>query len=452
MNAAPFLVLICLLSSWSLRASDPVTPGPELVVNPTFITDGEAPPQPWQAWLPEWTSARITLAPSPEGLIASATNQAFAVGGVSQPLRGIQGGRSYAVEVRADLVNLPQPHQSALVRITWQRDGEALHPAGALVRGPFTTGEPAVFRDLLVAPVDADSALLSLEVKWPRGGSVRWRSASVRLGTEAPTRKARLGTAYLRPEKSTPEQNLTLWCDQIAAAGRLGLDIVCLSEAILSVGTQAATREIAETIPGPTSERLGAAARQHRLWVVAGVMEREGATLFNTAVLFDRQGRIAGRYRKVHLPREEWQKGITPGTDYPVFQTDFGTVGLMVCYDYFFPETVQILAQNGAEIVFAPTWGTTFADREGRVEGQTIFRVRARDNGVFLVTSVYDGDSLVIDPLGRVLASSQGQTGVVWAEADLDQREPLWWVGHWRSIGPRDRMPETYQPLSVPLR
>ena len=102
---------------------------------------------------------------------------------------------------------------------------------------------------------------------------------------------------------------------------------------------------------------------------------------------------------------------------------------------------------KGAEIVFAPTWGTTFADKEGRAEGETVFRVRARDNGFYLVPSVYDGQSMVIDPMGRILAANKGKSGVFWAEVDLSRREPLWWVGNWREIGPRDRMPETYGPL-----
>jgi len=64
------------------------------------------------------------------------------------------------------------------------------------------------------------------------------------------------------------------------------------------------------------------------------------------------------------------------------------------------------------------------------------------------VPCVYDGSSMVIDPMGRMLASSKGATeGVYWCEIDLAKRKPLWWVGHWRSIGPRDRMPETYAPL-----
>ena len=102
---------------------------------------------------------------------------------------------------------------------------------------------------------------------------------------------------------------------------------------------------------------------------------------------------------------------------------------------------------KGAEIIFAPTWGTTFPDRDGCAEGETVFRVRARDNGVYMVPSVYDGSSMVIDPLGRILASNKGREGVFWHEVDLSQREPLPWVGHWRSIAPHDRMPGTYGEL-----
>ena len=162
----------------------------------------------------------------------------------------------------------------------------------------------------------------------------------------------------------------------------------------------------------------------------------------------NRRGEIAGKYRKVHLPREEWKKGIRPGNEYPVFETDFGIVAIQICYDWFFPEAAEIFALKGAEIIFAPTWGNTLPDEEGRVDGESTFRVRARDNGVYMVPSVYDGNSMIIDPMGRILASNKGKDGVFWAEIDLNKREPLQWVGHWRSIGPRHRMPQTYKTLT----
>ena len=193
---------------------------------------------------------------------------------------------------------------------------------------------------------------------------------------------------------------------------------------------------------------MAEAARRNHIWVVAGLTERVGDVIYNTAVLLDRKGRLAGKYRKVHLPREEWKQGVRPGHEYPVFETDFGKIAIQICYDWFFPEAAEIFALQGAEMIFAPTWGNTLPDEGGRVDGESTFRVRARDNGVYMVPSVYDGNSLVIDPMGRILASNEGKEGVFWAEIDLNTREDLWWVGHWRSIGPRHRMPDTYDALT----
>lgn len=423
-------------------------PGDELVQNADFGQAGEGGlPAEWKALIPTWAKAACTLRRAEGGLLADAPGRPFAVGVVAQELRGIKGGQAYAVEAACELRGIPSPLRSVLVRLMWTAKGSPVHPAGVYVRGPVAEGGDARFRDAFVAPREADGATLSLEVKWPQGGSVLWKRASVRPTTPPPPRKVKIGTVYLRPKNSTPEANLKAWCDQVDAAGKLGLDAVCLSEAITMVGTAKNAAEVGEPIPGPSTKALGDAARRNRIWVVAGLMEVEGDTLYNTAVLLDREGRLAGKYRKVHLPREEWLKGITPGGEYPVFKTDFGTVAIQICYDWFFPEAAAAFALRGAEILFAPTWGTTFPDAEGRVEGETVFRVRARDNGLYLVPSVYDGSSLIIDPLGRILASNKGQSGVFWSEVDLAAREPLWWVGHWGSIGPRDRMPGTYGPL-----
>lgn len=432
--------LVCLATA----AEEPA----ELVANPDFRRAGEGTlPADWAAWSPVWQKAAASVRRTDEGLAVG--GEGFAVGGVSQELRGVRGGQAYAVEAACSLRNIPSPGRSVLARLTWTAKKSPVHPAGVYVRGPVVAGGEAKFQDVLVAPKEADGAVLSLEVKWPQGGSVLWKRASVRPTAPPPARKVKVGAVHLRPKAGTPEGNLKLFCEQVDAAGKLGLDIVCLPEAITMVGTPKSVADVAEAIPGPSTKVLGEAARRNRLWLVAGLMERDGDRLYNTAVLLDRQGRLAGTYRKVHLPREEWLKGVVPGGEYPVFQTDFGTVAIQICYDWFFPEAAAAFALRGAEILFAPTWGTTFPDKEGRVEGETVFRVRARDNGLYLVPSVYDGSSMVIDPLGRVLASSKGQEGVVWCEVDLAVREPLWWVGHWRSLGPRDRMPGTYGPLTT---
>jgi len=421
----------------------------EMVSNPTFEAGQAAKiPTGWSVWGPEWENAACRVrASAGNGLVVDSTDP-YAVGGVIQDIKGIKSGQAYAIKSVCQLQDIPAPYHSLLVRVSWSRGGKLLHPAGMLVRGPIIENGIAKFDDVLVAPEDADSARLTLSVKWPRGGSVLWKNVSMQPAPTPEPRRVKVGTVFLRPRNSTLQKNLKLWCEQIDAAGKFGLDIVCLGEAILAVGTSATLKDRAQPIPGPISDVLAEAARRNNIWVVAGLTELDGEIVYNTAVLLNRSGEIAGKYRKVHLPREEWKKGIRPGDEYPVFETDFGKVAIQICYDWFFPEAAEIFALKGAEIIFAPTWGNTLPDEEGRVDGESTFRVRARDNGVYMVPSVYDGNSMVIDQMGRILASNKGKEGVFWAEIDLNKRETLRWVGHWRSIGPRHRMPHTYEALS----
>jgi predicted amidohydrolase len=420
----------------------------ELVMNPEFTTaSGPTMPEGWKLWSPAWSKAGCLVRGTPDGLLVEAAGDPYAVGGVVQEIKGIQSGQAYRVSAVCELSGIEEPFRSVLMRVNWLKGGRLVHPAGDLVRGPRLDGGTAGFTDILIALDGADAAQISLEVKWPGPGWVLWKQVGMQAVADPGPRKVKIGTVYLRPRQSTPQNNLKLWCEQIDAAGKLGLDIVCLGETITQVGTSVLLEDAAESIPGPTTQRLGEAAQNNRIWVVASVAERAEDVCHNTAVLIDRQGQLAGTYRKVHLPREEWKQGVRPGGEYPVFETDFGCVAMQICYDWFFPEPTAIFAMKGAEIILAPTWGNTLPDEEGKVDGETVFRVRARDNGVYMVPSVYDGNSLVIDPMGRILASNAGKTGVFWAEVDLNQRECLDWVGYWRSIGPRDRMPETYGPM-----
>lgn len=430
-----------------------------LVANPGLVgwTDQGAPPQ-WRLWEPGLPGTSCGFRPTSDGVLAEAPERPFAVGGLVQTLSEIEAGRYYTVEVTGQIHGATSPWQMVQVCLRFTQKGRPTHPAGWLIAGPFLSplgGSPPdrwKFRFFDTVPADegADGAELSLDVKWPQGAKVLWQSATVRPADPPPPRKVKVGTVYLRPHNSTPEKNLELFCAQLDEAGKLGLDIVCLGEAITLVGTGKKAADVLEPIPGPSTRRLGEAARRNHLWMVAGLYEIDGQTPYNTAVLINRQGELVGKYRKVHLPREEWMNGFTPGTEYPVFETEFGRIAIQICYDWFFPEVATIWRLKGAEIVFAPTWGTTFPDQEGRAEGETVFRVRARDAGIYLVPSVYDGSSMIIDPLGRILASNQGKEGLVWAEIDLNKRERLFWVGWWRSIAPRHRMIPSYGPLVDP--
>jgi predicted amidohydrolase len=446
-------VLIVVCVGGIISRGTQVIEAKELVTNPAFKSTGEDKlPGGWSVWKPVLDKTACKFESISEGLLIKAEQDPYAVGGVLQEIRGIEPGRAYAIKAVCRLRDIPDPYYSILVRLIWCSNGKPVHPAGMLVRGPEIEGNIANFDDVLVAPEGADGAQLSLEIKWPGDGSIIWKKVSIQKTTKPEQRKVRIGTVYLRPKRSTPERNMKLWCAEIDEAGKLGLDVVCLGEVITKVGTTSTVKDLAEPIPGTVTDKLSDAARRNRIWVVAGITEQAGDVVYNTAVLLDREGRIAGKYRKIHLPREEWKNGVRPGHEYPVFQTDFGKVAIQICYDWFFPEAAEIFALKGAEIIFAPTWGNTLPDEAGRVNGESTFRVRARDNGVYMVPSVYSGNSLVIDPMGRILANSAGKEGVFWAEVDLNKRESLKWVGYWRSIGPRHRMTDTYKSLLKALR
>ena len=204
-------------------------------------------------------------------------------------------------------------------------------------------------------------------------------------------------------------------------------------------------------MPGPSTEVLGEVARKHEMYIVAGVYEREGQTVYNTAVLLDRGGELIGRYRKTHLPEAEIVGGITPGDTYPVFDTDFARIGIQICYDNFFPEVARALAISGAEIVFLPIWGDGRGDPETHA---AVYRARAIDNAVFLLVSNYSQKrSMIIDRWGNIIGDTKGEFGVEVVEVDLDARRLEPWLsvgshGEWQKLYQNERRPSTYGPIN----
>ncbi len=139
-------------------------------------------------------------------------------------------------------------------------------------------------------------------------------------------------------------------------------------------------------------------------------------------VLLDRAGKLAGKYRKVYLPREEIEGGLTPGNDFPVFDTDFGKVGMMICWDVQYTDPARALALNGAELILLPIWG-----------GDTsLGKARAIENHLFLVSSGYDYPTQVVDPAGETQALSTKDGTAALATIDLNRRYTDPWLGDMR--------------------
>jgi deaminated glutathione amidase len=221
------------------------------------------------------------------------------------------------------------------------------------------------------------------------------------------------------------------------AAGE-GPDLVALPEVWPLQGSATLIRGAAEPVPGPRTERLGAFARDHRIWLHGGsVLERDGEHVFNTSVLFDRDGAPVATYRKVHLFDAD-PPGAVPSRESAVFsagdqvvtaETEFGRVGLSICYDVRFPELYRALAVQGATILFVPA---AFRYETGVDHWSSLLRARAIEDQAFVVAAAQwgtwgpqgrerrnFGHSLVADPWGRVIAEAPDGVGVTVAELDL---------------------------------
>jgi predicted amidohydrolase len=211
----------------------------------------------------------------------------------------------------------------------------------------------------------------------------------------------------------------------IAEAARKEADLVVLPETLTYYGTGLGMIDCAEPIPGPSTDYFGDLARAHDLYLVAGLLERDAHLVYNVAVLIGPDGKVAGKYRKICLPRDEIAAGIAPGKDYPVFDTRFGKLAMMVCYDGFFPEIAREFSNRGAEVIAWPVWGCN----------PGLASARASENHVYLVSSTYEDISrnwmvtAVFNHEGKTIALADQWGSLAMAEVDLNQRL------HWPSLG-----------------
>jgi predicted amidohydrolase len=374
----------------------------------------------WAPW-----SARPEIAPATwrDGavLVVGGAGNAAVYGGWVRTLPDIRGGRWYRFAAAYQAVGVEAENWQVVARVDWldasgHRTGQPAYAAWAHVENSWTT-----LSATLEAPEKASAAKVELLLANAPRGRVSWRDIELKESAAPAPRRITVASINQRPGAGSDPVGVFL--ETAAAVLPKELDLIVFPEGITVVGTGKRPAEVAEAVPGPTTARLGALARSHQAWIVAGLYERDGVAIYNTAVLLDRGGRVAGKYRKVYLPREEVEAGLTPGSAYPVFQTDFGRVGLMICYDVFFPDPARALAAQGADLIAMPIWGGD----------ETLARARAIENQVFLVASGYDHPTYVMDPAGTRLAQAaqRGEAAVV--TIDLEHRYTDLWLGEMRT-------------------
>jgi predicted amidohydrolase len=221
-------------------------------------------------------------------------------------------------------------------------------------------------------------------------------------------------TSFHLPGLRTAEQNREQACAYLEAAGSKGADLVCLPETFLETGIPSDQAPFAESLPGPTFDALSRLADKHHMWVVAGYsVTAEDGAVENSAVVIDRKGRLAARYGKAHPTISEMtRRNVAPGTECAtVVETDFGRMGLAICYDVGWPELWAQLQEQGAELV---VWPSAY-------DGGLPLQAYAWTHGYYIVSTVLSEHSRVIDISGAVLASTSRWSRLATATIDLEK-------------------------------
>ena len=198
----------------------------------------------------------------------------------------------------------------------------------------------------------------------------------------------------------------------------------------------------AEKEGGPVWQQLSGYAKQYGIYLIGGSMPEKDAegNVYNTSYIFDREGRQIGKHRKVHLFDIDVKGGqtfkesdtLTAGDSDTVFDTEFGKIGVMLCFDIRFPELSRMMVNDGAKVIFVPA---AFNMTTGPAHWELSFRTRALDNQIYMVGCapardvsagyISWGHSIVTDPWGRVTGMLDENEGILLAELDMDYEEQV---------------------------
>lgn len=420
------LSILCLIF---ISASVSFANGKKIELNDFSSANGTLPAG-WQTFaqreeiLPRCTVDSTQFRSAPNSLAISGNSNAAAYGGWSYRLTNLETGHFYHLTAYYRTRGVSHEQLQVVARLDW------LDAKGNRVGQPdyaYSVEPAGEWKKLVLqapAPPGTAQARLELALGWSPQGTVWWDDLSFEEIPVPQDRIVRIGSVSLRPKDTgSKEGSLSAFCQALDKVAASKPDIVCLGEGITKVGNRESYVTLAEPIPGLTTRRLGEKARQYRMYIVAGMFEREGQAVYNTAVLMDRQGNVAGKYRKVYLPREEIEGGLTPGVEYPVFKTDFGTIGMMICWDSEYVDPARALAAQGAEIILMPIWGGNY----------TLMKARAIENHVFLVSAGYDVETAIINPLGETLHATKEYGVIKTISVNLNDRFLEPWLGDMRA-------------------
>jgi beta-ureidopropionase len=216
--------------------------------------------------------------------------------------------------------------------------------------------------------------------------------------------------------QNTIEGNNGEMLKRLELALKLTPDLVCLPESFSSASVpRDVVAKVAESVPGPTTDLFARQAQLHHCYILCPVFTHRGGQYWNSVVLIDRKGNILGFYDKLHPVTStsdytQFEQGITPGSTTPVFDLDFGRIGIQICFDALFSNGWAELARKGARIVFWPS----------AYNGGFPLQAYAWLHHYYVVSSVSTEKSRIIDPCGSILAETDQQVNIIWRDINLD--------------------------------
>ncbi len=365
-----------------------------------------------------WQDSEIKYQDQPT--LALAGDGQFHANGCWVKTVGVTQEKWYRFKVFFKAERVEELYRSVLARVIWLDENAKALSRPEYPRTMDSNGDS--WRTIqwdFHAPEKAVKARLELIYRWDADGQVNFAPASLTPTDPPKPRPVGLATVFYKPKGPTAQDNINQFAELIGQAVDRGADIVCLPEGATMYGTGRTYIQCAEPIPGPSTEQLGKVAAKHNVYIVAGLLESDGPAVYNTSVLIDRNGKLVGSYRKVSLPREEIEGGVTPGKNFPTFETDFGRVGMMICWDNQFPEPARQLAMAGAEVILMPIWGGS----------ETLTKARAIENQAYIVSCTYGSTSAVFGLDGGILAQATVHQPVAVAKVDLAEVQMWPWVG-----------------------
>ncbi|MGH7995207.1 MAG: carbon-nitrogen hydrolase family protein [Opitutaceae bacterium] len=454
---APILALAAgiLLAAFPCLSGQ-AAPATNLIPNAGLRSGPDGRPADWSTWTPRSILAPAMSVVNVGGKPAlSLRAKRFADFGQWVTVApGIRPGAYYRVQALSWSKNVVSKEFSVMALVTWtaNEDGTKVLQSDYVDQRRLEEGGWVLNSRTIQAPVGARAACLRLGLHGTAGGSVLWRDIALTEVPPPPARIVRIVTTSIKPKyPSTVAVNMGLMARMLDVVGPLRPDIVLFSENLVDRFVRGSMESKVEPIPGPLTRMLAQKARRYHTYIITTLHERDRQDLYhNTAVLIDRSGRIAGLYRKVHLTLAEIDEGLTPGSTYPVFQTDFGKIGILTCYDNWFPADARILRLEGAEMIFWPLAGDGVP-----AHWRAVSVARAVDNGVYLISSatLTNNQSRITNPAGEVVATTAGDFSFALKDIDLNQRWRKRYMsvpsgtGESRSLLIKERRPDTYHVL-----